>query len=1017
MPDPQRIEQAIRKTTDQTSFVQELLIDTLDWPIDERAQIIDDIAYEWTEDEIRAAGLNEKIVGGMAYQIVLPGNPWGIFILEFVNPDVFTTGRGMTGVLRRVLNGLVLKKRGSRDPRLAAFKQENLLFICNHDYERYRFAHFRPTPDGSRTAPMASFGWGPDDLDAVRTLCEFNLCALEWPDDLPATEEDWLKAWSPAFDVDKVTKRFYQDYAEVFHRLESLIAKQKCLKGDELRLFTQSLFNRLMFLRFIERKGWLKFPGQQGTRYLAALAAGGIGKRSLYASRLRPLFFEGLAEEGKQQSDAYGSVPLLNGGLFEKLKLDDTVADIPDEALTPIIGKAGLFYRYNFTVEESTPLDIEVAVDPEMLGKVFEELVTGRHASGSYYTPRPVVAFMCREALKGYLADRTKASEKAVAKIVDHHLVEGLTEAHARQIIDALEDLKAVDPACGSGAYLLGLLQELVAIRRALQSEKLTADPKFLYKLKLHIISHNLYGVDIDPFATEIAKLRLWLSLAVEADKPVPLPNLDFKIETGDSLLGPCDQIADSLHSDALRTRAKLLVELKDKFLTARGAAKKKYRDAIEKEETAIAFHLRQIRGKGIIDWHTQFAEIFGRNAGFDIVLANPPYLRKEEIPASAKPRLRENFGDAITGRSDLYCSFYARGVQLLRQCGMHVFVCSSAWLDATYGMTLQGYLLKRCHIRAIYDSAVEKQFSTANVNTIVSVLQRGEAKPTDRTNFVLYTGPFATACIDRGMQIRAEVQHGDLVRLGTQDGRYVGDKWGGKYLRAPAIYKRIFGDLAARFVKLGDVADVSGYIHDNNTGDSWEKRDVLWSVKDAEQIATEPGVVGVRRVGVTPYGNSCDFAPILFPRTCGTRHLVPWCNHGVLGKEFYKIVPHSVPVESIVAQLNSTLGLLQREVLGIKGLGGGALKFAAADVALFQIIPDLDVGLVHEHVKPLAVRPIEDVESEVDAEDRRGLDAVIFDHLRLARDERNSLYRDVVALVSGRRSKAKSTRAKPKKA
>src|SRR5207248_3084497 len=102
-----------------------------------------EVAYEWSEDELRAAGLTERVVGGKAYQIVLPGNPWGIFILEFTNPDVLTTGRGMTGVLRRVLGGLVPKKRSSRDARLAAFNRDNLLFICNHQYERYRFAHFR----------------------------------------------------------------------------------------------------------------------------------------------------------------------------------------------------------------------------------------------------------------------------------------------------------------------------------------------------------------------------------------------------------------------------------------------------------------------------------------------------------------------------------------------------------------------------------------------------------------------------------------------------------------------------------------------------------------------------------------------------------------------------------------------------------------------------------------------------------------------------------------------------------
>ncbi len=235
-------------------------------------------------------------------------------------------------------------------------------------------------------------------------------------------------------------------------------------------MFTQTLFNRLMFLRFMERKGWLQF-GDDKKNYLRALHdAGGNGKKSFYKGRLCPLFFEGLAIKGKQQSAAYGSVPYLNGGLFERSELDKKVTDLPDDLFARILSseqEGGLFYRYNFTVEESTPLDVEVAVDPEMLGKVFEELVTGRHESGSYYTPRPVVSFMCREALKGYFADKTKASAEAIEALVDRQDVSKIKETHAREIFSALDDLKAVDPACGSGAYLLGLMQEIMLIYAA----------------------------------------------------------------------------------------------------------------------------------------------------------------------------------------------------------------------------------------------------------------------------------------------------------------------------------------------------------------------------------------------------------------------------------------------------------------------------------------------------------------------------------------------------------------------
>ena len=197
---------------------------------------------------------------------------------------------------------------------------------------------------------------------------------------------------------------------------------------------------------------------------------------------------------------------------------------MPDEAIGQVL--TGLFDRFNFTVMESTPFDIEVAVDPEMLGKVFEELVTGRHDSGAYYTPRPVVSFMCREALKAYMEGQdTGLAPEAVARFVDHQDTDGLGVAQARRIAAALAEATVVDPACGSGAYLLGMMQELIELQTALYNAG--ADAKALYDLKLEIIQRNLYGVDIDSFAVNIAMLRMWLSLAIdyEGATPEPLPN------------------------------------------------------------------------------------------------------------------------------------------------------------------------------------------------------------------------------------------------------------------------------------------------------------------------------------------------------------------------------------------------------------------------------------------------------------------------------------------------------------
>jgi len=703
MSDPRKLEAAIRRVRDQQSFIQELLVASLGWPLDEAAAQVEDIAFDWSAADLRAKGLDRHMAEGTIRQLQpVAGNPWGVFLVEFRHPEVFTTGRGMTGPLRGILRGLVPSKRKQSD--LASFKREHLLFICTHGYQHYRFAYFKSPPKGAGAgvAPLAAFGWGPGD--PIRTLCEFNLPALVWPEP-PCAAAAWVAAWAEAFDVEKVTKRFYEDYAAVFAQVEGAIGKTKELKGDELRLYTQTLFNRLMFLRFIERKGWLEFQGRHD--YLRALfAAEPIRGKSFYKGRLQPLFFEGLAVEGKQESEAIGHVPFLNGGLFEQSDLDRKVKDLPDQVFAAIIAADGLFYRYNFTVEESTPSDIEVAVDPEMLGKVFEELVTGRHESGSYYTPRPVVSFMCREALKGVLTDKTGAKAEAIRSLVDGHEVRGLRETHAREVLKALDDLKAVDPACGSGAYLLGLLHEMVSLYRLLYSEKLTRDARSIYELKLRIVSHNLYGVDIDPFATNIAMLRLWLSLAVEADEPVPLPNLDFKIETGDSLLAPDPQEMPDLFRGLLQAEANALVNMKEQFLTSHGREKEQYRDQIRRTERKLRTALSEHYGESVVDWRVQFPEAFSSGErGFDVVVANPPYVRQELITA-LKPSLEQIYPEVYTGVADLYVYFYARAMQLLRLGGLMAFITPNKFFRAGYGKKLREYLASCSRLHVVVDFA-----------------------------------------------------------------------------------------------------------------------------------------------------------------------------------------------------------------------------------------------------------------------------------------------------------------------
>ena len=786
MPTPHDLELALQATRDRSSFLKNLLIDALEWPIPDHVESPEDIAYTWSAADLRTHGLDKQLVAGQVWQIqALQANqPWGIFLLEFNNPDAFISGRGLTGPLRKVLRGLVPSRR--QHSQLATWKRENLLFICTHQYEHFRLAYFKAPPDNTHAAPLAAFGWGPDM--PARTACEFNLPALAWPD-ADISHADWVAGWAAAFDVEKVTKKFYADYALVFDVIEKAIAAEGDLKTDEdLRMFTQTLVNRLMFLRFLERKGWLKFKG--GEDYLRALYdAGPFAKKSFYRGRLLPLFFEGLAIEQHAVSEAYGEVPFLNGGLFEPNDLDNRVKDVPYAALGGLIGKQGLFYRYNFTVEESTPLDIEVAVDPEMLGKVFEELVTGRHESGSYFTPRPVVSFMCREAIKGYLASKTKASADSIAALIDRSVVEGLTEAHGRQILDALDSLKAVDPACGSGAYLLGLLHELVRIYRLLQSEKLVKDRRSLYDLKLRIISHNLYGVDIDPFATNIAMLRLWLSLEVEADEPLPLPNLDFKIETGDSLLGPDPSAMADLFSQRLRVHGDTLLGFKEKYLTAHGAERERYRKAVAQLEKSVEDELSALHGEGVIDWRVHFADVFVRNGGFDIVLANPPYglLNKRQnqklgyaISAESIGLIKESdeYKPVLQGMINVCSLFIRRSFSLLRRNGIFVEIFPLAFTcDWSYGK-LRSHVFRNHTIRSIdafpeRDDHRRRVFASAKMSVCIMVAGRGsDERKTDFSVRINYQ-PFVDVTLPAATLSPADLAKFDAncsIPLVTQD-------------------------------------------------------------------------------------------------------------------------------------------------------------------------------------------------------------------------------------------------------
>ena len=544
------------------------------------------------------------------------------------------------------------------------------------------------------------------------------------------------EAIAEAFNVEPVTKEFFQTYRWLFEEAKEQITGFAHAEEEQKHLFTQTLFNRLMFVYFLSRKGWLKFEGDAD--YLKALWNSYNPESSagnFYSTRLRTLFFTGLNNPDSRNltqgvKALIGEVPFLNGGLFEETQLDQQgTIEVPDAVVHRLLN--GLFERFNFTVMESTPYDVEVAVDPEMLGKVFEELVTGRHDSGAYYTPRPVVSFMCREALKGYLEGKdTGLDAHAIARFVDEHDTSGISLIGAPKVSEALSDVTVVDPACGSGAYLLGMMQELIELQTILYN--IGVDSKKIYDLKLEIIQRNLYGVDIDEFAVNIAMLRMWLSLAIdyEGEEPEPLPNLDFKVVCGDSLLGPDPNPGTEVQGTLGRDVEKIhrLGQLKASYMRAySGAEKGQLKSEIEELTSEIRKELGNAGASlGVVDWQIEFAEVFGENLGFDIAIANPPYIQLQNNGGRLANLYKEAGYQTFARSGDIYQLFYERGSKILKPShGLLAYITSNSWLKAEYGKATRRYFATG-HTPLLLLELGKDVFESAIVDSGILVLSTG---------------------------------------------------------------------------------------------------------------------------------------------------------------------------------------------------------------------------------------------------------------------------------------------------
>ena len=702
----------------------------------------------------------------------------------------------------------------------------------------------------------------------------------------PQTEVD------KAFDIEAITRRFFSGLRRHFDAIEAGVSDRA--KADPAvhvgvkeaggaRRVAIRLISQVIFCFFLQRKGLLA----SDRHYLVTLwNKTRLAKRHFHDA-LEDLFYETLSKPvaSRDQMLAHANVPFLNGGLFERaygdvrLGLADALFDLED-------GLLGFLTRWTFTLHEEAPDESDVAIDPELLGRVFEHLVSDEEqvSHGVVYTPRPVVQFMCRESLIAWLGDQNTglSEEQLRAVLSESEPLERLkdelgTERAAEAFIAlnaAVQRVTVLDPAVGSGAFLLGMLGEVVRIRQLVQTQMAQrhASPAEIHDWKLHCIENSLFGVDIEPLALELCRLRLWLSLIVEIDvggTVQPLPNLEYRTVAGNSLSDFVGGIEVQTVRRGQGTQQSMdLAEVaeisksRDAFFgTTDPSEKSRLRKTISEQEGRLVERVLALASgkksnaskKAFLDTLSasfrsrdrvfpifmpafHFPETYSAG-GWDIVIMNPPYLGRKEVARRLLPAVQEDYRQHFGETNDLLVLFGIRMLDFVKPSGIGAMIGNDSFLTSTDGFPLRHILTQNTAIRVL---ARTDCFEGQAVNGAVVVWHNGASTGEERFHWVeAYKRDlrdFAGATLN-AVQPRERIQVGALEILAGHNS----DLW--------ALPNRAFFRPSSEAL---ECLEHYGRIvpEQFRTSDGWDMLSRTPRLKKAIQIFTETGVYDRLRPG-----------------------------------------------------------------------------------------------------------------------------------------------------------------------